>query len=109
MDNVITSLLAPWQKIEVVRGQLLPSLSHELGLGRVLKVTLTLLDNECAKFLRSVCHLPKSSTVPYFYADRKVGALGLTSLSEDADIRTIVRAAQLLASSDPTVSTISWC
>ena len=109
MDKVLTSLLAPWQKMEVLRSHLLPSLSNEQGSGRVLKETLTLLDNECAKNFRSIFHLPDSSTTPYFYADRKVGALGLTSLSEDADIWTIARAAQLLTSSDPTVSTISWC
>jgi len=108
MDKVASSLLAPWQKLEILRSNLLPSLAHELASGRVAKETLALLDTECAKFLRFVCDLPDSSTRSYFYADRSAGGLGFTTLADDADVWTIARAAQLLTSTDPTIRSISW-
>ena len=41
MDKLADSLLAPWQKLEVYRSHLLPSLSHHLASGRVEKEGLT--------------------------------------------------------------------
>ncbi|KZR96869.1 Uncharacterized protein APZ42_008555, partial [Daphnia magna] len=100
------SHLAPWQKLEIFRSHLLPSLSHHLASGRVLKDCLTQLDTECRKFLGLICNLPNHATVPFFYADRRVGGLGTCRLTDDADIWTIARAAQLLTCRDPTVRNI---
>ena len=108
MDLVANSLLPPWQKLEVLRGHLLPSLSHHLASGRVEKAFLSNIDGESAKFLRLISHLPDTSTLPFLYADRNVGGLGMTSLVQDADVWLLARAAQLLSSSDPTVASISW-
>ncbi|KAK4028006.1 hypothetical protein OUZ56_017169 [Daphnia magna] len=82
------------------------SLSHHLASGRVLKDCLTQLDTECRKFLGLICNLPNHATVPFFYADRRVGGLGTCRLTDDADIWTIARAAQLLTCRDPTVRNI---
>ena len=106
IDKVADSLLAPWQKLEVFRSHLLPSLSHHLASGRVLKASLTKLDTECRKFLGHVAEVPGSATIPFFYADRKVGGLGMFRLGDDADIWTIARATQLLSSKDETVRSI---
>ena len=46
MDKLATSLLSPCQKLEVLRCHLLPSLSHHLATGRVLKDTLRYFDTE---------------------------------------------------------------
>ncbi|KZR98082.1 Uncharacterized protein APZ42_006673, partial [Daphnia magna] len=88
------------------RSHLLPSLSHHLASGRVLKDCLTQLGTECRKFLGLICNLPNHETVPFFYADRRVGGLGTCRLTDDADIWTIARAAQLLTCRDPTVRNI---
>ena len=106
LDKVADSLLAPWQKLEVFRSHLLPSLSHHLASGRVLKDALNKLDTECRKFLGHVAGVPSRATVPFFYADRKVGGLGTFRLGDDADIWTIARATQLLTSKDLTVRSI---
>jgi len=109
LDKVSNSLLAPWQKLEVFRSHLLPSLSHHLSTGRVLKDELTKLDTECRKFLGHICNVPNQTVKSFFYADRRVGGLGTCSLSDDADIWTIARAVQLLSSKDDVVRGMSWC
>ena len=103
MDKLADSLLAPWQKLEVYRSHLLPSLSHHLASARVEKEGLTALDFECRKFLGRIVGVPITAAVDFFYADRRVGGLGTFSLSEDADVWTLARAVQLLSSSDPLV------
>ena len=106
MDKIAASLLAPWQKLEVFRSHLLPSLSHHLASGRVKKEDLRSFDDESRKFLRLVTSLNDKSAWEFFYADRKAGGLGMSMLNQDADIWTLARAVQLLTSKDPVVSRI---
>ena len=106
LDKTRDSLLAPYQKLEVYRAHLLPSLCHHLASGRCSKETLESLDLECRKFLKSITDLPPQETDAFFYADRSLGGLGTFRLSDEADIWTVARATQLLTSKDPTVSTI---
>jgi len=103
LDKLAESLLAPWQKLEVYRSHLLPSLSHSLASGRVKKDFLFKLDTECRKFLGHIAEVPNQAVTEFFYADRSVGGLGTFRLSEDADIWTLARATQLLSSNDPLV------
>ncbi|MFO0089746.1 MAG: RNA-directed DNA polymerase, partial [bacterium] len=109
LDRLSASLLAPWQKLEIFRRHLLPSLSHHLSTGRVLKDVLTNLDTECRKFLGHITNVPNQAIKSFFYADRRVGGLGTCSLSDDADVWTIARAVQLLSIKDDVVRGISWC
>ena len=108
LDKIPSSHLAPYQKLEVLRGHLLPSLSHHLASGRVLKDTLTTLDGECRKFMGKVANVPSTATIPFYYADRNAGGLGISRLSDDADIWTIARASQLLSSRDPATRDLSF-
>ena len=97
------SLLAPWQKLEVFRAYLIPSLAHHLASGKVMKSCLTDLDDECALFLKSVANVPPSATREFLYADRRIGGLGMAKLTEDCDIWILARATQLLDSQDPII------
>lgn len=99
--------LAPWQKLEVLRSSLLPSLSHHLASGRALKDSLHQLDVAIRDFLRRISNLPMAANSKFFYSDRRVGGLGLLPLVQEADIWTIARAVQLLDSSDNAVAEIS--
>jgi hypothetical protein len=105
--NVADSDLAPWQKLEVFRSHLLPSISHHLATGRVNKSFLHDLDKNCVDFLRLVSNVPHNVHSDFLYADRRVGGLGASRLSEDADVWTIARAAQLLDSLDSTVRLVA--
>ena len=104
---IADSGLAPWQKLEVLRSSLLPSLSHHLASGRVLKDSLYQLDVAIRDFLRRISNLPMAANSKFFYSDRRVGGLGLLPLVDEADIWTIARAIQLLDSSDTAVAEIA--
>ena len=106
LDKLKDSLLAPWQKLEVFRSHLLPSLSHHLASGYCKKERLQELDTECRKFLRAITSAPEQTTNEFFYADRRVGGLGTFKISDEADIWTLGRATHLLTSQDPTIGSI---
>jgi hypothetical protein len=107
LTKVADSDLAPWQKLEVFRAYLMPSLSHHLATGRVNRTFLDELDTRCAEFLRLVANVPHTAHTAFLFADRRAGGLGASQLKKDSDVWTIARAVQLLDSNDPTVRTIS--
>ena len=107
LEKLADSLLAPWQKLEVFRAYLLPSLSHQLSSGRVKKGPLDELDSRCKAFLRQVANVPPNNSNTFFYADRSVGGLGSTPISSEADIWTFAKAAQLLDSADPSTRSLA--
>lgn len=95
--KVTDSDLAPWQKLEVFRSYLHPSISHHLATGRVEKSFLTELYRSSAYFFRQLAN----------GTYRRVGGLGASRLTEDADVWTIARAAQLLDSNDTVVRLVA--
>ncbi|KZR96363.1 Uncharacterized protein APZ42_009337, partial [Daphnia magna] len=105
--KLMDSGLAPWQKLEVFRGHLLPSLAHYLATGRVEKSLLYSLDKDCADFLRTLANVPHNAHSDFLYADRRVGGLGACKLTEDADIWTVAKAAQLIDSGDAVVRDVA--
>ena len=106
LDKLKDSLLAPWQKLEVFRSHLLPSLSHHLASRYCKKELLQELDTECRKFLTAITSAPEQTTYKLFFADRRVGGLGTFKISDEADIWTLGRATHLLTSQDPTIGSI---
>ncbi len=110
LEKLSNSLLAPWQKLEVVRAYLLPSLSHHLASGRVMKdgpSGLIELENTIKLHLKNFSNVPIDATDGFLYGDRRVGGLGFTPLSMDSDIWTLARATQLLDSEDPITKSIA--
>lgn len=87
--KVMDSGLAPWQKLEVFRGHLIPSLAYHLATGKVEKAALQALDRECVDFLRTLANVPHNAHTDFLYADRRAGGLGACKLTEDADIWTM--------------------
>lgn len=74
-DNLIKiadSDLAPWQKLEVFRSTLLPSMSHHLASGRAQKDHLHELDVKCKDFLRNIANLPMSANSVFLYSDKRL-------------------------------------
>ena len=105
LTKVADSDLTPWQKLEVFRAHLLPSLSHHLATGRVLPRFLDEMQMHarCAEFLRFVAHVPHTAHNGFLYSDRRAVGLGTSQLIKDSDIWIIARATQLLDSNDPVV------
>ena len=108
MNRLQESLLAPWQKLEALRSQLIPSLSHHLASGRVKKDLLREIDDQARSLMRNIARVPAATSRALFHANRRVGGLAITPLLEDADIWTVARASQLLSSDDEVVSNTAW-
>ena len=101
LNQLSDSGLTPLQKIEVLRSHLIPSISHELSSGRVMKESIYDLDKSIKQFLRY------NINTPFFYADRNIGGLGIGKISQEVDIWTIYKATQLLFSRDNMISSIA--
>ena len=108
MDKLAESKLAPWQKLEVLRSHLMPSLSHDLASGRALKADLAKLDIKCRAFMANVCGVPVTAAKAFYYAERSTGGLGMSRLVDDADVWTMARATQLLTTKDPVLRELCW-
>ena len=67
LNQLSDSGLTPWQKIEVLRSHLNPSLSHELSSGRVMKESTYDLDKSIKKFLRYNTNTPDNVATPFFW------------------------------------------
>ena len=86
LDKVKDAPLAPWQKLEIYRSYILPSLSHHLASGYCKKEELHKLDVECRMFLWAITSVQKQTTTEFYYADRRVGELGTFKLTDDSDV-----------------------
>ena len=64
--------MAPWQKLEALRSQLIPSLQE--------------IDEQARSLLRNIARVPAATSRVLFHASRRVGGLAITPLLEDADI-----------------------
>ena len=107
LNQLSDSGLTPWQKIEVLRSHLFPSLSHELSSGRVMQESIYDLDKSIKQFLRYNTNTPDNVATPFFYADRHIGGLGIGKISQEVDIWTISKATQLLSSRYNMISSIA--
>ena len=56
--------------------------------------------------LRSICHLPKHSSVHYFFADRACGGLELQDPYDDRHVQTVVHTVKILSSTNPLILNI---
>ena len=74
--RLLTQLKAISKKIEVLRSNIIHSLSHVLSSCRVEKASLYALDNHIKNFIRYITTTPVT-TLPFFYAERNLGGLGI--------------------------------
>jgi hypothetical protein len=72
--------LKTYQRLEVLRGYLLPRYAHSLAFGRVSDKTLINLDRETRRTVRSWLDLPHDVPVAYMHAQIKAGGLGIPCL-----------------------------
>jgi hypothetical protein len=104
--KVADSLLAPWQKLEVFRAHVLPSLSHHLVSGRVQRGFLDELNTRCVEFLRQVSFVPHTTHKAFLFLENWAGELGASQLKKDADVWTVARSVHCWTAK--TKSSASW-
>jgi len=107
LSQISGSLLSPNQKLEAIRTHLIPSLDYAVSSGFMRKSDLHDLDLQCRKSIKAFLNLPDSASADFFYADRKVGGLGLFSLSSNSDCLSVSRALRILSSNDSRILSIA--
>lgn len=107
IETIRKSLLAPWQKLDMIRVFVQPCLTYALRAGNPLKASLDEYRKTLISALRDICNLPSRSTTSYFFAHKKVGGLAYQDPKTECDLQAIVQAIRVLSSSDPTVVSIA--
>ena len=105
--SVLTSSLAPWQKLDAMKTFVYPAMTHAMRMGTYTKVEWEGLDEDLKKEVRTVLNLPDNSSLDYMYGSRTSGAIGLPNAAEEGEIFRIDSAFKLLSSKDPTIRDIS--
>jgi hypothetical protein len=75
LEKLRDSLLTPWQKLDEIRTFIQLCLTYALPACPVTRLSLQNCRRKLVDVLRSICNLPKRSTVAYFFADKSVGGL----------------------------------
>ena len=107
LEKIRDSLLTPWQKLDAIRTFIQPCLTYALRACPVTRQSLVDYRKKLVDVLRSICNLPKRSTVSYFFANKSVGGLGLQDPFDERHIQKVVQTIKILSSKDPLVLNIS--
>ena len=77
LDRLKRAPLKPFQKIDLLRGNIIPRVLHTLVLGRITKGLLERYDGTVRKFVRGILGLSDDIPLAFFYARIKEGGLGI--------------------------------
>lgn len=80
LNNIQRAPLKPQQRLEIIRGHLIPSFLHGLVLGNIKAERLHTLDLQIRASVRKWLRLPADVPVAYFHASIKDGGLSIPSL-----------------------------
>ena len=103
IETLVSSLLAPWQKLEALKMFLLPRLSHLNRLGAISKKDLHRVDRAALSAARRILSLPKSSSVSWMRMPVSAGGAGLPCLADECEVARVVGGLKLLNSQDAMV------
>ena len=107
LDQINELLLAPWQKLDMIRTFVQPSLAFALRAGEPEKASLVKYRQKLIQIVRNICNLPSRATQSIIFASKKIGGLGLQDPLVEVDVQTVVQAIKMLSSNDPLVSNVA--
>lgn len=93
--------LKPFQRLEILRGYLVPKLIHELVLGGAQKHTLRMLDKMIRAAVRGWLRLPKDTPLGFLHAPIVKGGLNIPCLEVSIGLLQRARFGKILASNSP--------
>ena len=106
--KIMTSHLAPWQRIDALKSFFFPSLSYAMRTDQFDKGDWKRIDQALKPHLKSTLNLPDRACTDYIYGNPKDGLFGVPLAAEDSDIAKIDTAFKLLMSIDPNVKIHAW-
>lgn len=98
--RLLTSMLAPWQRIDAVKTFLFPALNFVMRAGTLGKEQWKRLDDALRPLLKRTLYLPGNAANGYLYGSTKAGAVGIPIAAETSDACRVDNAFKLLSSTD---------
>ena len=107
IERVSKAPLKPYQKLEVLRCNIIPKLFHRLMLGKITKGLLDAMDNIVRKFVKNVLDLPDDIPNSFLYSRFKDGGLGIPKFVERVPITLLRRVSKFCNNSDPVIVSLA--
>lgn len=101
--RLLSSMLAPWQRIDAIRTFLFPALNFSMRMGTLGKDTWKRLDDALRPLIKRTLYLPSNAANDYLYGSAAAGAAGIPVAADVSDACRIDNAFKLLSSPDPEV------
>lgn len=106
-QRLMTSSLAPWQRLDALKTFFFPSLQFSLRTGILTKTDWKKLDAFIRPMIKTTLNLPPRASNDSIYGARTQGCLGIPLVAEDCDIVTVDGAFKLLTSPDPVTRSLA--
>ncbi|XP_054720789.1 uncharacterized protein LOC129230414 [Uloborus diversus] len=106
--DLLSSALAPWQRLDALKSCFYPSLQYEMTTAQRKKTQWRKVDTTLRPLIKYTLYLPREATNSYLQGDVKKGLFGIPEAALDSDIAAIDSAFKLLTSRDPRVKDLTW-
>lgn len=106
--EILTSSLAPWQKINAMKTFIYSSFLFSMRMNLFQKMQWSKLDAELKPLLKKVLNLPGDARANYLYGNTAKGLFGIPLAAEDSDIVKLDTVFKLLTSLDLAVQETAW-
>lgn len=100
LDRIQSSLLSPWQKLDMIITFVQPCLTFALFAGEPLKSSLSNNRKKLIEVVRSILNLPQRATFHIIFESTKAGGLAFQDPLAEVDVQKVVQAIKMLSSSD---------
>mgnify|MGYP001793177879 CR=1 FL=1 len=107
LEKIMSSSLAPWQKLLAFKVFLRPRFEYHLRVGAISKTWAKNVDLEVRKWLRIGLGLSKNTNQHIFYTSIDTGGLGVFELSRDVDAALVCSGVRMLNSKDTFVRDVA--
>jgi len=98
--KVLSSRLAPWQRIDALKSFILPSLMFPMRTWQNSKTAYKRVDETLRPLIKKTLYLQSRASNEYLYGTASSGSCGIPIAAEDSDIFLIDSAFKLLTSPD---------
>lgn len=101
--QILSSKLAPWQRIDALKSFFYPSLQFSLRTDRFSKTEWEAIDEAILPDIKRTLNLPNNASNEYVYGSREGGCIGIPQLATDTYFAAVDSGFKLLTSEDETI------
>ncbi|XP_054720791.1 uncharacterized protein LOC129230416 [Uloborus diversus] len=106
--ELLSSALAPWQRIDALKSFFYPSLLYNIRTAQRKKTQWRRVDDALRPLIKSTLYLPREANKGSLHGDTKKGLFGIPEAALDSNIAAIDSSFKLLTSRDLRVRDLAW-